>query len=189
MLGSFKTRMLIVIVIVTLAGLAMQSNNGSREVVEPIIVYVLKDYGVEKKIATFVHNVRDDRSIISVSGDAAMQVPCAYLELTQKYGWYWDPAEQKQSFYPGLSLKVEENTLVKPVMAGKVARISSDSKGRTVLLQHEDEVYSLYGGLKEVLVEEKAEVELNDTLGKCGDNLYLEMRNQDGPLNVNYLFE
>lgn len=189
MLGSFKTRLLIVVVIVTLAGLGMQSNNGSREVVEPVIAYVLKDYGVEKKIATFVHNVRDNRSVISVSGNAAMQLPCEYLELTQKYGWYWDPAEQKQSFYPGLSLEVKENTLVKPVMAGRVAKISRNNEGRTVLLQHDDEVYSLYGGLKEVLVEEKAEVELDDTLGKCGNSLYLEMRNQDGPLNVNYLFE
>ncbi|MGS0765220.1 M23 family metallopeptidase [Syntrophomonas curvata] len=189
MLGSFKTRLLIVIVIVTLAGLAMQSNNGSREVVEPVIAYVLKDYGVEKKIATFVHNVRDNRSVIAVSGDAAMQLPCEYLELTRKYGWYWDPEEQKQSFHPGLSLRVRDNTLVKPVMAGQVARISRDSKGRTVLLQHDDGVYSLYSGLKEVLVEEKTRVGLDDTLGKCGSSLYLEMKNQDGPLNVNYLFE
>jgi murein DD-endopeptidase MepM/ murein hydrolase activator NlpD len=189
MLGSFKTRLLIVIVIATLAGLAMQSNNGSREVVEPVIAYVLKDYGVEKKIATFVHNVRDDRSIISVSGTAAMQLPCEYQELTQRYGWYWDEEEEKQRFYPGLSLKVDENTLVKPVMAGEVIEISQDSTGRTVLMQHDDEVCSLYGGLKEVLVEENTRVELEDALGKSGSSLYLEMRNQDGPLNVNYLFE
>ena len=31
MLGSFKTRLLIVIILVTVAGLAMQSNNGSRK--------------------------------------------------------------------------------------------------------------------------------------------------------------
>lgn len=189
MLGSFKTRLLIVIVIVTLAGLAMQSNNGSREVVEPVIAYVLKDYGVEKKIAAFIHNVRDNRSVITVSGDAATQVPCEYLELIRKYGWYWDPVEQKQSFYPGLSLKVKDNTLVKPVLAGKVAKISRGSKGRTVLLRHENGIYSLYGGLKEVLVEEGGRVGLDDALGKCGGSLYLEMKNQDGPLNVNYLFE
>ena len=56
MLGSFKTRLLIVIVIVTLAGLAMQSNNGSREVVEPVIAYVMKDYQIEtkKRLAEFL---------------------------------------------------------------------------------------------------------------------------------------
>ncbi len=189
MLGSFKTRLLIVIVIVTLAGLAMQSNNGSREVVEPVIAYVMKDYQIEKKAATFVHNIRERGALVPVSGDAAMQLPCEYLELEQKYGWYWNPEEQEQSFYPGLSLKVKENTLVRPVMAGTVEKISRDDKGRTVLLRHDDQIYTLYSGLKEVLVEEKSMVNLNDTLGKSGSSLYLEMRNQDGPLNVNYLFE
>jgi len=189
MLGSFKTRLLIVIVIVTLAGLAMQSNNGSREVVEPVIAYVMKDYQIEKKAATFIHNIRENSTLVPVSGEAAMQLPCEYLELTQKYGWYWNPEEQQQSFYPGLSLKVKENTLVRPVMAGTVEKISVDDRGRTVLLRHNDQMQSLYGGLKEVLVEENSMVDLDDTLGKCGNSLYLEMRNQDGPLNVNYLFE
>jgi len=189
MLGSFKTRLLIVIVIVTLAGLAMQSNNGSREVVEPVIAYVMKDYQIEKKAATFIHNIRENSNLVPVSGDAAMQLPCEYLELTQKYGWYWNPEEQQQSFYPGLSLKVKENTLVRPVMAGKVEKISRDDKGRTVLLRHNDQMQSLYSGLKEVLVEENSIVNLEDALGKSGSSLYLEMRNQDGPLNVNYLFE
>ena len=40
-----------------------------------------------------------------------------------------------------------------------------------------------------MLVEENSMVDLDDTLGKSGSSLYLEMRNQDGPLNVNYLFE
>ena len=189
MLGSFKTRLLIVIVIVTLAGLAMQSNNGSREVVEPVIAYVMKDYQIEKKAATFIHNIRENSTLVPVSGDAAMQLPCEYLELTQKYGWHWNPEEQQQSFYPGLSLKVKENTLVRPVMAGTVEKISVDDRGRTVLLRHNDQMQSLYGGLKEVLVEEKSMVDLDDTLGKSGSSLYLEMRNQDGSLNVNYLFE
>ena len=189
MLGSFKTRLLIVIVIVTLAGLAMQSNNGSREVVEPVIAYVMKDYQIEKKAATFIHNIRENSTLVPVSGEAAMQLPCEYLELTQKYGWYWNPEEQQQSFYPGLSLKVKENTLVRPVMAGTVEKISVDDRGRTVLLRHNDQMQSLYGGLKEVLVEENSMVDLDDTLGKSGSSLYLEMRNQDGPLNVNYLFE
>jgi len=57
MLGSFKTRLLLVIILVTVAGLAMQSNNGSREVVEPVITYVMKDYQIEKKVATFAHNI------------------------------------------------------------------------------------------------------------------------------------
>jgi murein DD-endopeptidase MepM/ murein hydrolase activator NlpD len=189
MLGSFKARMLIVIIIVTLAGLAMQSNNGSREVVEPVIAYIMKDYGIEKKVATFVHNIRENQSIIPVSGDTTMQLPCEYLELHQKYGWYWNAEEQKQSFYPGISLKVKENTVVRPIMNGKVEEISENDEGRTILLSHDDQIYSLYVGLKEVLIEEQDKVNLDDTLGKCSNSLYLELRNQDGPLNINYLFE
>ncbi len=189
MLGSFKTRLLIVIILVTVAGLAMQSNNGSREVVEPVITYVMKDYQIEKKVATFAHNIRESRSLVPVSGNAAIQLPCEYLELEQKYGWYWNPEEQQQNFYPGLSLKVKGNTLVRPIMAGRVEEISVEDRGRTVLLKHDDQIYSLYGGFKEVLVEEKDMVGLDDILGKSSSNLYLEMGNQDSPLNVNYLFE
>lgn len=189
MLGNFKARLLIVIIVLTLAGVAMQSNNGSREVVEPLIAYVLKDDGLEGKIATLVHNIRENEGVISVSGDTAIQLPCDYLEITRKYGWYWDAEEQKQSFYPGLSLLVEENTLVKPIMAGKVEEISGDSTPRTILLKHDDQIYSVYSGLEEVLVEEKTSVGLEDVLGKCNNSIYLEVRNQDGPLNINYLFE
>jgi len=181
--------MLIAIFLAALAGVAMQSNNGSREIVEPVIAYILKDYDIEEKIATFAQNIKQSESLIPVSGNVTMQTPCEYIELVQKYGWYWDPTVKKQSFYPGLSLKVKENTMVKPLMAGQVETISEDNNGRTLILQHNDQLCSIYSGLKEVFVEEKDIVDLDDILGKSNAMLYLEMRNQDGPLNINYLFE
>jgi murein DD-endopeptidase MepM/ murein hydrolase activator NlpD len=85
-------------------------------------------------------------------------------------------------------LKVDNSTLVKPIMKGQVEKISGQGNNRTVLIKHENELFSLYGGLKEVLVEEKQIVDINKTLGKTGTSFYFEIRNQDGPLNPQSIF-
>jgi murein DD-endopeptidase MepM/ murein hydrolase activator NlpD len=72
-------------------------------------------------------------------------------------------------------------------MAGEVQEIGRNEEGRTVLIKHNETFYSLYGGLKEVLAEENSQVNSNSVLGKSGNMLYLEIRNDDGPLNPHNL--
>lgn len=190
MLGSFKVRMLVVVVIATLAGLAMQSDNRSHDLVRPVISFVLRDYQVEEKVAVYLENLRQEKQEeLPVSGDATLQQPCEFIEVEHFYGWYWDAGEGKQEFFPGVSLKVKENTLVRPVMAGKVVSISGGGKKRTIRIQHNEDFASLYQGLQEVLVEENQVVDKGQALGKAGKSLYLELHNLEGPVSPNALFE
>ncbi len=191
MLGSFKIRMLLVIFIVALVGLSIQSEHSSKKIIEPVIKYILKDYGVEKNISAFVKNVRqsEDERVIPTTGKSMLQVPCNFLEIERKYGWYWNPKKKQQQFSPGVRLRVKENTIVRPVLEGQVMEISRNNEGRTVLIKHNGDFYSFYGGLKEVLVDKNAAAHMDSVIGKTSSSLQFEIRNQDGPLNPQKLFE
>jgi murein DD-endopeptidase MepM/ murein hydrolase activator NlpD len=130
----------------------------------------------------------EPREAVPASTSATLQAPCQMLGIERSYGWYYNQTSQKQEFYPGVTLEVDNSTLVKPIMKGQVAGISGQGNNRTVLIKHENELFSLYGGLKEVLVEEKQKVDINKTLGKTGKSFYIEIRNQDGPLNTQSIF-
>jgi len=190
LLGSFKLRMLIVIVIATLTGLAMQSDNRSERMLSPVITYVMRDYGVQKKLAIYLENMRGPGSGegVPASGDITMQKPCTIIGVKEHYGWYWNEAERKQEFNPGMVLKVKPGTLVEPILVGKVDGISSARGGRQVKVVHEDGLVSVYGGLQEVLVKEGTEVEVGKVLGKSGEQLYFELQNGEGPLNPESIF-
>lgn len=191
MLGSFKIRMLMVIVIAVLVGLALQSDNRSQEVVSPIIKYVMRDYGVEEKLALYLENMLGQSSGqgVQASGDVTMQPPCSINSIKQHYGWYWNGKDQKQEFNSGIVLQVEGNTLVKPTMAGRIDSISSDKDGRSVKIVHSDGLISVYGRLQEVLVKKGAAVSSDQVLGKTGKSLYFELQNEDGPINPESLFK
>ncbi|WP_054692007.1 peptidoglycan DD-metalloendopeptidase family protein [Syntrophomonas palmitatica] len=79
--------------------------------------------------------------------------------------------------------------MVKPVMGGKILDITDDAEGRRVKVLHQDGVISSYGGLKEVLVKKNEVLDRQKVLGKSSQKLYLEMENQQGPLNPNSLFQ
>ena len=86
MLGSFRIRLLVVILITMLVGLSLQSDHSSRYVVEAVLSnYVLKDYGVEEKLALLVENTRSrmtDKEV-PVLAESEMQTPCSYLTVAQ----------------------------------------------------------------------------------------------------------
>lgn len=188
MLGSFRIRMLAVIIIVFAVGIAMESSPVSKKVVEPAVRYVLKDYGFNNSLSLFIENMSPDANeSIPASSSASLQIPCEFSEVVRNYGWYYNEEHGRQEFLPGVNLKVQNNTAVKPIMAGEVQEIGRNEEGRTVLIKHNETFYSLYGGLKEVLAEENSQVNSNSVLGKSGNMLYLEIRNDDGPLNPHNL--
>ncbi|MEN6348564.1 MAG: M23 family metallopeptidase [Syntrophomonas sp.] len=191
MLKNFKLRLLLVIVITAATGLAMQTGGQSRELVEPAIKYVLRDYGMDKKLANWLENMRSrpENELLPVQGNSSLQLPCEFLSIERNFGWYWNENEKKQEFSPGVDLKVKENTLVKPVLEGRVEDISVKGDRRSLHIKHSDNMYSFYEGFNEILVEEGTEVTGNQVLGKSSERLHLEIRNQDGPLNPSQLLE
>lgn len=190
MLGNFRIRMLAVIIIAALAGLAMQSGYQSREIAEPVLHYVLKDYGVEEKIALWIENMQAEKEAgVQVMGTGNMQSPCAFISVVRPYGWHWNPEMNKQEFSPGIIMKVEDNTLIKPILEGRVEEISENSQGRMIRINHDENTVSYYGGLEEILVEVGQSVAQDQVIGKCSDVFYLELQDENGPINPNSLFE
>ncbi len=190
MLGSFRIRMLAVIIIVALVGICIESGHSSRQIVEPTIRYILKDYGLNSKISLFIENLKPGirpETVPVTNTSSVLQIPCKYSAVERNYGWYFNHDKQQQEFLPGVYLKVENNTIVNPILTGQVEQIGKNDEGRTILIKHDDDFYSLYGGIKEVLVDKNAWVDSSTVLGKTGDLLYLEIRNSDGPINPHNL--
>jgi len=192
LLGSFKLRMLAVIVIAALSGLAMQSDNRSQNLVAPVLRYVMQDYNVQEKLAFYLENMsgagKGQGEEVPASGDIILQKPCTVKGIAENYGWFWNESRSKQEFNPGMVLKVRKGTLVQPVMSGRVDGISRKNNGRQVTIIHNDGLTSIYGGLQEVLVGQGEEVRTEDVLGKTGEKLYFELQNAEGPLNPKSLF-
>lgn len=190
MLGSFRIRMLAVIIIVALVGVCVESGHSSRQVVEPTIRYILKDYGLNSKLSLFIDNLKPGikpETVPVTNTSSVLQIPCKFSAVERNYGWYYNHDKQQQEFLPGVYLKVENNTIVNPILTGQIAQIGKNDEGRTILIKHDDDFYSLYGGIKEVLVDQNEWVDNSTVLGKTGDLLYLEIRNSDGPINPHNL--
>lgn len=191
MIGSFRIRLLAVIIIIMLVGLSLQSDHSSRYLVEAVLSnYVLKDYGVEEKLALLMKNTRSrmtDKEV-PVLADSQMQTPCSYLTVARRYGWSWNEDSRKQEFHPGVTLIVKENTPVRPVLSGEVVEVSRNDEGRTILVKHGQKLFSYYQGLQEVLVRENQQVNQSQILGKTGKTFYFELRDEHGPLDPQSLF-
>jgi murein DD-endopeptidase MepM/ murein hydrolase activator NlpD len=192
MLGSFKLRILLVIVLLAILGLVMQGNYSSKQVVEPVLRYIMEtDYRDDllRSASAIFHRGRDAERSQAVGGTGLLHMPCEFLKVEQNYGWYWNQADNKQEFCPGIYLLVEDNTLVTPTLTGEVSSISRDENGGTVTVQHNDGFYSVYGGLKEVLVENHSGLQLNTAIGKTGEHFYFELRTGEGPLDPQSIFK
>lgn len=190
MIGSFRVRLLVVIVISALVGFLMQASNTSRGTVEPVIKYIMgTDYNVEQAVSNVVANIRDYYGGAPVTSQLVVQLPCKFTGIDKNYGWFFNLKKNKQEFYPGINLRVEDNSLVRPVMPGQVEKITIEGETRSILIKHDNGQYSLYGDLKEILVNENDKIILDSVLAKSGKNLYFELRNQDGPVDPQFIFK
>lgn len=192
MLGTFKIRMLVVIIIAGLIALVMQSGHSSKQVVEPVLAYIMgTDYELGKVISTYIHipNGEKLKDSMPATGVKVLDTPCTFQNIDRKYGWYWNPSNRKQEFYPGIHLEVESNTEVKSMLEGQVEEIRDEEGEKVVTIRHNDEFVSVYGELKEVLVEKDSTVENKEIIGITGESLYFELRSKDGPVNPLSIFE
>ena len=127
MLGSFRIRMLVVIVIAALVGLSLQSGHSSSMMVQAVIEYIMKDYGVQDTLAQYFYRIKDEPpETVPTSGQTILQLPCEFLDIEQSYGWYYNQDSRQQEFFPAVLVKVKENSAVKAVFGGQVADISED---------------------------------------------------------------
>ncbi|MGI5920424.1 MAG: peptidoglycan DD-metalloendopeptidase family protein [Syntrophomonadaceae bacterium] len=192
MLGSFKVRLLLVIFIVAVVGLLWQASDSSRQIVEPALRYITEtNYNISEIAQNLINNGKEGQpeQAVPAATSSILQTPCDILEIERNFGWHYNSDYEKEEFYPGMMLKVAAGTMVKPIMEGEVEQISGEPGDRSLLVKHANEFYSLYGGLREILVETGENVDMDRILGKTGTTFYFEIRNEDGPLNPQSLFE
>jgi len=185
--GRFKIRLLIVIMLAAIVGLVMQSDSSSRKVVEPVLQYMMEtDYDIEK-VFSDMHMPGNEVQDLPAANDVVLKMPCDFVDIEQTYGWHWRSEIKKEEFCPGMYLKVADNTLVKPILAGSVQEVQK--KNGTVLIKHADEMESVYGGLKQINVKQGSTVEVDQTIGRTGESFYFELRGEDGPVNPQSIFK
>lgn len=181
--------MLAVVIIVVIVGLIVQSGHSSSDYVRVALSdYVLKDFHLQEKVAEVFNNFKKVSEPVPVISLTSLQPPCQIVEVEQGFGPYLNEKSNKPGFSPGVSAVVEPNTMVRPVLPGKVVGLSWEKTGGRVLIQHEQNYISSYSGLKEVLVEKGDQVEKSDILGKTSEQFYFELKDTDGAVNPGNLF-
>ncbi len=189
--GRFKMRLLIVIVLAAVVGLIMQSSSASKEVVEPVLQYIMEtDYDIQDVFSGFIH-IPDGNEMrtLPVSTEVVLKMPCDFVNIERSYGWHWSSEKEKQEFCPGMYLQVTDNTLVKPILAGSVEEVQKEAGNGTVRIKHAGNLVSIYGGLKDIEVTQGSKVVADQAIGKTGESFYFELRSQDGPVNPQSIFK
>lgn len=191
MLGSFKIRLLMVIVMAAMVGLVMQSGHSSKRIMEPVLHYVMDaNYDIQEVFSPYINLPGGDpiKNLPATTG-TVLKMPCDFVDIERSYGWHWSKDVERTEFCPGIFFKVADNTLVKPILPGRVAEVQKDQANGTVRIQHEGELMSIYGGLKEIMVDKDAKVSEGQVLGKTGEHFYFEVRSPDGPVNPQSIFK
>jgi len=129
-------------------------------------------------------------------GDQAIISPTPVLTTTERVVQYpIDPIKITQGyklFHPGLDLDGTTGDAVRPIKAGVVEAISRSkyNYGYAIIINHGNELTSLYAHLSKILVAEGEDVTTNTIIGKIGstghstgDHLHLEVRDHERPIN------
>lgn len=114
--------------------------------------------------------------------EKGIQYPTDPVRITQKYSF----------FHPGLDFDGLTGDPVKPIKPGKVSAVSYSkfAYGNSVLIEHTNQVSSLYAHLSKIEVEPGNEVTMDTELGKMGatghafgDHLHLEVYDHGHAIN------
>lgn len=135
-------------------------------------------------------------SALDAGSDQAIISPTPVLTTTERVVQYpIDPIKITQGyklFHPGVDLDGTTGDTIRPIKAGTVEAISRSkyNYGYAIIINHGDELTSLYAHLSKILVAEGDAVTTNTTIGKVGstghstgDHLHLEVRDHGRPIN------
>jgi len=119
---------------------------------------------------------------IPISTEKGVQYPVEEIRITQGY----------KLFHPGIDLDGITGDPIKPIKAGFVEAISRSkyAYGNAIIVNHGNQLTSLYAHLSKILVSEGQEVTINTVIGEMGatgrsfgDHLHLEIRDHGTPIN------
>ncbi|NLW44439.1 MAG: M23 family metallopeptidase [Syntrophomonadaceae bacterium] len=179
-MSSFKTRLLIALILIIAVTWAYSENGQQDGLIQSLLSYTVNtDYDV----SGWLQSIWDDGGLSPAASTSALRLPCSYTEVVRHFGWYYNARTGDQAFNPGVVLRIEPGTLVYPVLSGEVTSVTLQENGYQVVLKHSEDLTSVVRGLREVRVEEGETVKETTPLGRGAELLYLELKNQDGPIN------
>lgn len=120
--------------------------------------------------------------VTKLSTEKSAQYPVKYVSITQGY----------RLFHPGIDFDGEKGDPVYPIKPGRVEAVQSSkyAYGNAVLLDHGNQITSLYAHLSVIAVKEGQEVALDTEIGQVGSSgrstgthLHLEVRDHGRPFN------
>lgn len=105
-------------------------------------------------------------------------------KVARGYGMTIDPVDGMERFHSGIDIAAPVGSAVRAVWDGRVKRIGdSAALGKYILLEHDVDSFTLYGGLARLLVDEGQQVQAGQTIGETGaesdvsgGGLHLEVR-------------
>jgi septal ring factor EnvC (AmiA/AmiB activator) len=102
-------------------------------------------------------------------------------QIIEAFGEHVDPVNRLKSFSPGITIKGKARTPVYAVASGTVAYAGNlRGYGNFVIISHDDQYYSTYAGLAEVLVSENQFVSSRAKLGSSGQDGVVKFELRDG---------
>jgi murein DD-endopeptidase MepM/ murein hydrolase activator NlpD len=127
-------------------------------------------------------NIVNEINTPPLTTQRGIQYPVETVKITQGFTF----------FHPGIDLDGLSGDPIRPIMVGVVKAIqeSKYAYGNAIIINHGNEITSLYAHLSKILVQEGQEVTLNTIIGKMGssgrafgDHLHLEVRDHERPIN------
>jgi len=195
MLGSFWARLLFVLLVLVAVLGIVNFHSSAWYRVEPVLEYMMKDdYALDEKLWNWL-KPRDleEQSTPEkerVTSTGVVQSPCAGGAVIRHFGWRWNPEDQRQEFSPGVAIRLPDGSAIRAVLGGTVERITQEEDDRReIIVRHGANLISVYRGIKEVFVNVGDNVSSGQTIGKSRDVFEFELRNQEGPLNPEPLFQ
>ncbi|VBB07870.1 peptidase m23 [Lucifera butyrica] len=112
-------------------------------------------------------------------------------QLVGKFGWTAGSGQKQQSILEGINIAAQTGSSVHAVAPGKIKLITeSDQWGRTVVIDHGQNIETIYGYLGEVLVTQGEMVSQGQVIARVGPAgtaksplLYFEVRENGKPID------
>jgi murein DD-endopeptidase MepM/ murein hydrolase activator NlpD len=140
------------------------------------------DQSVLKRVQSTVSKPADPLQYMTRPAEGKIAMP---------YGWQTHPVLKQEMMHEGISIEAQLGSSVKAASPGKVKAVTESAKyGKTVVIEHGQEVETTYGHLGEVLVKPGESVSQGQVIARVGKTgitsgpaLYFEVREQGKPVD------
>lgn len=112
-------------------------------------------------------------------------------KLTSPFGWQTHPVLKQEMMNDGIGIEAQLGTSVRAAAPGRVKTVTESAKyGKTIILDHGQEIETSYGHLGEVLVKADESVSQGQVIARVGKSgmtsgpmLYFEVREKGKPID------